>query len=361
MYSKIASFENLLLAFKKASKGKRKKGAVASFELRLESELLQLSRELSDKTYEPGGYHAFTIYDPKERLISAAPFRDRVVHHALCNVIEPIFERSFIFDSYANRKGKGTHKALERYAHYARQYPYVLKCDIRKFFPNIDHALLKKALRRKVGCRDTLWLIDQIIDYSNPQEPSNVYYPGDDLFTPYERRRGLPIGNLTSQFWANVYMDEFDHWIKEVLHVPAYIRYVDDFVVFGHCPQELLAHKVAMQEYLNTIRLQLHPDKSEVYATDHGVPFLGFLKFPYHAWVLKAKTRRFQRHLKSLVHDFQDGKITADRFESSINSWHGHVGKAHSDRLVKRIYYAISRSGVVIYQRSAKSWFICQW
>jgi RNA-directed DNA polymerase len=233
LYHKIWEFDNLLMALKKAQKGKREVKAVARFLFQQEKNLFWLQRVLKNKTYQPGKYKTFYIYDPKERMISAAPFHDRVVHHALCNIIEPLFDKTFIYDSYANRKGKGTHKAILRYQQYARKYPYVLKCDIRKFFPSIDHEILKEELRWKIQCEDTLWLIDKVIDGSNKQKPHDVYFPGDDLFTPFQRKKGLPIGNLTSQFWANVYMNRFDHFVKEELGVKGYIRYVDDFVVFG--------------------------------------------------------------------------------------------------------------------------------
>lgn len=158
MYRQLCSFENLCLAFRKAAKGKLKKGSVIDFSFYAEQHLFQLGTALSEKSWVPGGYDTFKIYDPKERIISAAPFEDRVVHHALCNIIEPIFERTFIYDSYANRKGKGTHAAILRYQQYARQFPYVLKCDIRKFFPSLDHEVLKSELRWRIKCPDTLWL-----------------------------------------------------------------------------------------------------------------------------------------------------------------------------------------------------------
>ena len=214
LYGQITSFDNLLLAARNARKGKRFQANVAQFDFQLERNLFQLLQELQSKTYRPGVYHSFIISEPKERMISAAPYRDRVVHHALCNVTAPIFERTFIYDSYANRRGKGTHAAILRFQHYARRYPYVLKCDIRKFFPSIDHALLKQELRWKITCPDTLWLIDAIIDNSNPQEEHLVYFPGDDLFTPHQRRHGLPIGNLTSQWWGNIYLNRFDHFYR---------------------------------------------------------------------------------------------------------------------------------------------------
>ncbi|MCB9289345.1 MAG: RNA-dependent DNA polymerase [Lewinellaceae bacterium] len=233
LFAQITAFNNLLLAAQNAQKGKKNQSNVARFNLRLEEELFALQRELQEKSYRPGPYRSFMIHDPKERMISAAPYRDRVVHHALCNITAPIFERTFIHDSYANRAGKGTHAAIIRYQHYARKYPYVLKCDIRKFFPSIDHELLKLELRWKITCPDTLWLMDLIIDNSNPQESHLAYFPGDTLFTPHERQRGLPIGNLTSQWWGNIYLNRFDHFIKETLQAPGYIRYVDDFVLFA--------------------------------------------------------------------------------------------------------------------------------
>ncbi len=164
-------------------------------------------------------------------MISAAPYRDRVVHHGLCNIIVPIFERTFIHDSYANRCGFGTHRALRRFTEFARSSRYVLQCDIKKYFPSIDHEILKSLLRRKLKCQNTLWLLDKIIDNSNDQNSPIDYFPGDDLLTPIQRRRGLPIGNLTSQFFRNVYLNGFDHFIKEQLKVKKYIRYLDDFAI----------------------------------------------------------------------------------------------------------------------------------
>lgn len=202
MYAQLTAWDNLLLAYAKASKGKRGHPNVAVFEHRLEDNLLQLQQELQTFTYRPGPYHSFYIHEPKKRLISAAPFRDRVVHHALCNLIEPIFERTFIADSYANRIGKGTHRALDRCQEFARRYPYVLQADLRQFFPSIDHALLRQILARKISDAQALWLVDQILQSGAGvlQEAYDmVYFPGDDLFA-VNRPRGLPIGNLTSQF-----------------------------------------------------------------------------------------------------------------------------------------------------------------
>lgn len=163
LYEDLTSYENLFRAYQKAAKGKRGQPPVAEFAYREEDALFQLQQELQTHTYRPGPYYSFYILDPKRRLVSAAPFRDRVIHHALCNLIEPLFERTFIGDSYANRLGRGTHRALDRAQSFARQYPYVLQCDVRQFFPSIDHAILRGILQRKIADRDVLWLCDQIL------------------------------------------------------------------------------------------------------------------------------------------------------------------------------------------------------
>ncbi|MEL7250815.1 MAG: hypothetical protein AAFO03_20470 [Bacteroidota bacterium] len=220
LFEQIISFENLLQAAKRSQRGRRFKPNVAAFHQRLEEEVLTLQSSLRDKSYRPGGYRTFHIYDPKKRMISAAPYHDRVVHHALCQITEPLFERTFVYDSYANRKGKGTHRAIERYQYYAQRFPYVLKCDVRKFFPSLDHQILKQALRWKIACADTLWLVDLIIDNSNPQEKLLQWFPADDLFTPLERRKGLlPPDALEASLNAwlgHVRFGDSERWEKEV-------------------------------------------------------------------------------------------------------------------------------------------------
>lgn len=200
LWDSVIEEANLLRAARQASRGKRFRDNVLAFNARLGDNLVRLRRELKGRTYRPGKYRTFEIFEPKRRIISAAPFRDRVIHHAVCNVIQPIFERTFINDTYANRKGYGTHRALRRFISLARSHRYILKCDVEKYFPSIDHQILKSIIRKKIKCEPTLWLLETIIDGSNAQEERNLYFDGDNLFAPFERRRGLPIGNLTSQF-----------------------------------------------------------------------------------------------------------------------------------------------------------------
>lgn len=235
LWHQIIDFENLLEAARKAQRSKRFRPNVLAFNYTLEDQLLRLQHELQTQTYQPGDYRTFRIFEPKPRLISAAPYRDRVVHHALCNIIVPIFEQTFIDDSYANRSGYGTHRALRRFTKFARSHRLILQCDVQKYFPSIDHEILKAVIRRKIKCPETLWLIEQIIDRSNEQDPVLHYFPGDTLLTPNERRKGLPIGNLTSQFFANCYLNGLDHFVKEDLKAKCYLRYVDDFARATRC------------------------------------------------------------------------------------------------------------------------------
>ena len=232
LWQTLVSFEYLYHAARRAALGKRKRSDVAAFMIEGELELVRLRQELESGTYRPGAYRQFRVEDPKPRLISAAPFRDRVVHHALTQVLEPVFERRFSKDSFACRKRFGTHRALARAKEAANRFPYVLKCDIRKYFPSIDHHVLEQLLARAVKCRRTLDLSALIIQGSNPQEQVIQYFPGDDLFTPFERRHGLPLGNQTSQFFANVYLNPLDQMVNRELKPGSYIRYVDDFLLF---------------------------------------------------------------------------------------------------------------------------------
>jgi RNA-directed DNA polymerase len=327
VYDLLCSWDNLLLAFHKAAKGKRGLQPAATFEYRLEDNLIELQQELVDHTYRPGPYSSFHIHEPKRRLISAAPFRDRVVHHALCNVIEPLFERSFIRDSYANRVGKGTHRALDGCQQFARRYPYVLQCDVRQFFPSIDHAILRDVLARKIGDAQVMWLVDQILASGVgvlSEEYDMAWFPGDDLLAA-GRPRGLPIGNLTSQFWANCYLNRFDHFVKRELRCPAYLRYVDDFLLFGDDKRRLWSWKSAIRERLAQLRLTVHEQQAQVRSTGEGIPFLGFVVRPNQRRLKRRNGVAYARRLRQMACEYAAGVLTFEQVTASVQGWVNHA------------------------------------
>lgn len=338
MYAQLTSWDNLLLAYFKAAKGKRRHPNVAAFEYALEDNLLQLQSELQAQTYTPGRYVNFAIHEPKRRIISAAPFRDRVVHHALCNLIEPVFERTFIADSYANRVGKGTHRALDRCQQWVRRYRYCLQIDVRQFFPSLDHAVLRHVLWRKVTDPATRWLIDQILHsgaFVLRDEYEMVYFPGDDLLAAL-RPRGLPIGNLTSQFWANCYLNPFDHFVKRELRCPAYLRYVDDCLFFADDKALLWDWKEASEKRLERLRLTIHP-QAQPRPVSKGIPFLGFIVFPERRRLKPRKGHYFQRRWRQLVMDYADGRITLAQLTASAQGWVNHAGYGNTVGLRKAV------------------------
>ena len=299
----------MLEAARKAAAGKKQRADVAAFLLDLEWQLLALQRELQEGSYRPGPYHCFQIHEPKPRLISAAPFRDRVVHHALTQVLEPIFERRFSPASFACRKGLGTHRALARARERARRYRFVLKSDIRKYFPSMDHDILKQLLARAVKCRRTLDLASRIIEGSNRQEEAGWYFPGDDLFSAHERRRGLPLGNQTSQFFANVCLDPLDQIIQRRWKPALYVRYVDDFLLFDDSKERLNDLLGEIEALLRTLRLRIQPRKSRVYRTAEGVTFLGWRTFLGWARLARSNVVRFRRRLRLLQQRHAAGEI----------------------------------------------------
>lgn len=333
IYSDIASFENLLMSAHQAAKGKKECEYVLKFFSKLEDHLHDLRNELVDQSYQPGEYSTFFIYEPKKRKISAAPFRDRVVHHALINIIGPILEKSFIYDSYANRKGKGTHRAIKRFQGYLRQFDYVLKCDLKKYFPTIDHQILKELIRRKISDKETLWLIDLIIDNSNPQEFVLDFFDGDSLFAPTERRKGLPIGNLTSQYFANYYLDGLDHFVKEKLQCPAYIRYVDDFCMFGNYKKQLWHWLHAIEKYVADLRLKLNPLRTILCPSHVGIPFLGQIVYRSHRRLPGKNVRKFYKKYLNLSESTQK--------KQSLAAWFGHAKQANTEGLRLNILKAV--------------------
>ncbi|MFM7577263.1 MAG: RNA-directed DNA polymerase, partial [Microcystaceae cyanobacterium] len=241
-------------------------------------------------------------------------------------------------DSYANRIGFGSHRALKRFTQFTRSSQFILQCDIKKYFPSIDHQILKSLIRRKIKCPDTLWLIDLLIDHSNHQEASIEYFPNDNLLTPLERRKGLPIGNLTSQFFANVYLNDFDHFVKEELKARKYLRYVDDFAIFSDDHDYLVNTKLKIQKYLDALRLKIHPIKSQIFKTYYGANFVGFRIFPSKIRVRNDNLRRARIRIKKLKSDYFTYKISLTKLIERLQSWEAHLKHANSYQLRRNIF-----------------------
>jgi hypothetical protein len=339
LFEQLYDWSNLLLAFGKAAKGKRGREPAAAFEYRLEDNLIALHSELRQKSYRPGAYDSFYIHDPKKRLISAAPFRDRVVHHALCNVIEPIFEKRFIHDSYANRKGKGTLRAIARARRFLRRFAYVLPCDIRQFFPSIDHEVLISILEKHIKESDVMWLVNCIIQSGRGvlnDVYDMVYFPGDDLFA-VNRPRGLPIGNLTSQFWANCYLDGFDHFVKRELRCKGYVRYVDDMLFFADDKSRLWQIRDAVIQQLNRLRLTIHLPKSQLRPSSQGIPFLGFVLYPHKQRLKPRKGVAYCRKLKAQTAALGGGELPRAKLEASFAGWCNYVSQGDTAGLIRDV------------------------
>ncbi len=300
-YNDIISVENLLLAWQEFLKGKKKKEDVILFQSKLMDNIFCLHDDLKNKTYRHGEYKAFKINDPKPRDIHKASVRDRLLHHAIYRILYPYFDKKFIYDSYSCRNGKGTHKVINRFRDFSRivsknntKICFVLKCDIKKFFANIDHQILKEILNEYIEDKDILWLLDQIIDSFNTADATN------SAMTEFvaSKERGLPLGNLTSQLLVNIYMNEFDQFVKHNLKVKYYVRYADDFVVMSEDRGYLEKILEQMKEFLeNNLKLQMHQNKVFIKTIYSGVDFLGWVNFPNHR-VLRTSTKR--RMFKSM-------------------------------------------------------------
>lgn len=337
LWEKVIAWENLRLAARKARRGKRDRAGVQRFEFDLESNLLALRSELADGVYRPGPFSTHWINRPKARLISAAPYRDRVVHHALMNVLEPILDRHFHPHSYACRIGKGTHAAADRVQRLMRRYRHFVQMDIRKYFPSIDHLLLKSTFRRLIKDRQVLRLMDLIVDHSNPQEPVAEYYPGDDLFSPFARRHGLPIGNLTSQWMANWYLSGLDHFLTSHLGIGSYVRYCDDFILL-HDDREVLREITAkVREYLASLRLRLHEEKMCVKPVRAGTTFVGYRLWASHRLLRKQNIRQFRRRVAWMRKAYAAGVVDWKHVRPRLASWIGHARQVNSARLIRRL------------------------
>ena len=253
------------------------------------------------------------------------------------NILEPILERHFHPDSYACRKEKGTHRAADRLQRLMGRYRYCLQCDIRKFFPTIDHEILKRTFRRLIKDEGVLWLMDLIVDCSNEQPAEMQWFGGDDLFAPIEREKGLPIGNLTSQWFANWYLNGLDHFVTCRLRMGAYVRYCDDFIILHDSRRRLKEAVRLIEAYLAGMRLKLHWRKVHIRAVRAGSNFVGYRIRATHRLLKKRNIRRFRRRVRFLKEEYARGRIEWNDVKRRLDSWLGHAKHCESKYLVKNV------------------------
>ena len=345
LYEKLHSTENLLSAFAKAKKGKSKKNYVVNFESNLERNIAILKRDLRLNKYNPSRLRKFIIRDPKTRTIHSSIFRDRIVHHAIINVIKPFYENIFIYDSFASRKNKGSHLAVERFESFVRKVSsngkkinnpfnnnsiksYVLKADIKHYFATIDHKVLLNILKKKIADEELIKLIETILN----------------SFDTNIQGKGLPLGNYTSQFFANVYLNNLDYFVKHRIKAKCYIRYVDDFVILHKNKNVLYDYKNKIEKYLKFLKLELHQEKSEIHALRNGITFLGYRIFYHYRLLRKRNIRYFKRRLEEKLELYRREIISEKELSSFINGWMGYSSFANTNNFNKKLNNHINTS-----------------
>lgn len=322
LIERIVDWDNLLRAHHLARKGKRGREEVQAFEARLWENLGALQMELLWGTYQPGRYRSFVVYEPKRREIVAAPYRDRVAQHAICAICGPYWDASMIADTYACRPGKGTHAGAARLQRWLRGMDrqgevWALKMDLSKYFASIRHSLARQVIRRKIACPRTLALLDTII--ASTADPADL----DPV--------GIPVGNLVSQYVANLVGNEIDQWAKRELRLRRYIRYMDDMVVLTATKAEALALRDAFEAKIDTLGFRF--SKASVLPISRGVNFLGYRIWPTHRLLRKASIRRMRRAMRKMQKDYAGGKIALSQVQSRIASWVAHASHADSETL----------------------------
>jgi len=318
LIERITNIDNLYLAFYKAQRGKSGKEEALKYRENLHENIKMLQSQIHAGKVDVGNYHYFTIFDPKVRLICAAAFSERVLHHALMNVCHSYFEKNMIFDTYATRVNKGIYKALEKVGKGMKQYQYVAKLDVRKYFDHISHEILKSKLQRIFKDKTLLNILDQIIDsYS------------------LERGYGLPIGNLTSQYFANFYLSSIDHDAKEVLRIPIYIRYMDDILLFANEKNILQKNvKDLEQKMKKKLRLSLKPIL--IHHCSKGISFLGYQLFPNKILLHRNSKKRFLQKMKQYNQKLKNQQWSEKEYQNHITPLLAFVKKAYTKILRKK-------------------------
>lgn len=338
IFEEVISLKNLFLAWSEFKHGKSKKIDVRQFEFYLEDNIFQLNSELKSQSYQHSRYTPFFICDPKLRKIHKATVKDRVLHHAVFRALYPIFDKTFIADSYSCRDYKGTHRAVNRLRKFALKVSqnntkncFVLQCDIKKFFDSIDHEILLVLLQKKIQDQKLLWLLNELIN-------SFSVLPGV----------GLPLGNITSQLFANIYLNEFDQFIKHQLRLKYYIRYCDDFVILSESKQFLENLIPQISSFLKEkLKLNLHQEKTKIKKYHQGIDFLGYVSFPHHR-ILRVKTKkRMFAKLKIKKEQKMAGAITAISFNQTLQSYLGILKHCNGYKLQKAIVARVSDNMII--------------
>ena len=311
LFEKITDIENIRLAYTLARRGKPRLPSIARFEANREQNFERIRQALRNKTFKTSRYHEKLVYEPKKRTIYILPFSpDRIVQHALMNVLIPIWEPMFIHDSYACIDGKGVHAGSSRTMEYVRRNAFCLKCDVSKFYPSVDHAVLLDIIRRKVKCPDTLWLVEDIVNS----------FPGG---------KNVPIGNFTSQWMGNLYLNELDHYVKGTLKIRDYVRYCDDFLLF-HNDKAVLSDAAKLVEAFVGERLKMRLSKCDLFPVSRGVDFLGYRHFRDYILLRKRTAKRVAKRLKKLPGMLEHKAITPEQFRSVVASAHGWIKWANT-------------------------------
>jgi len=307
--------DNIELAYSKAKRRKTWKRSVKKVEKNREKLLKKIQNMLTNHTYKTSAYHTKIIHEPKERLIYILPFYpDRIIHHAVMNVLEPVWDSLLISDTYSCRKGKGQHKASRKCMQYVKKYEYCMQFDIRKFYPSLHHETLKKIIRKKIKDKEVLMLLDEIIDSTHTE-------------------RNVPIGNYLSQWFGNIYMNEVDMFVKHELRIKPYIRYCDDFLIFGDNKKEM--HEIAdeIEQFLDS-KLKLSLSKKNLFHTTQGVDFLGYRHFKSGKILIRKSTaKRMKKRIKKLKWELKTKRITRDRVMSVLGSISGWLKHANTHNL----------------------------
>ncbi|MBI2147432.1 group II intron reverse transcriptase domain-containing protein [Candidatus Woesearchaeota archaeon] len=350
LWRNIIDFDNLQIAYNSARKNKTHNPLVMEFDQHWRLNLCILLRELRDKTYKPLPLRTFVLRDPKTRIICVSDFRDRIVHHAIVNVLQPIFEKRFIYDSYASRRGKGVLQALNRFDRFKRKVTgngrlrqnarnrndvvgFALKADIKHYFQAVDHQVLLTCINKHIKDENVLWLVKRILDNYQSDEPS----------------KGMPLGNWTSQFFANIYLHELDYFVKNQLKAKYYLRYVDDFVILHDSKQFLKECEEKIKSFLVTgLKLELHPDKCKIIPLRKGISFLGFRVFYHYKLPRKRNIRKIKSKLTQAIIEHENESRDAYSVLDLFQSWSAYAKWGNTYNIRQRIYNSIEKEFITL-------------